>query len=241
MLRILLGLFCTLILFPEFAVKGHAQGCPDGLLLKPGAFMEFKSYKKKRKKPAYTAKHYAIEQEILEDRTLLHLKCAYYGEDTKVQRSFDYFIGCKDGKMILDKEVLSDPDNLTLFEDKEFSFDGKNIHYPNNVKPGDTIRDALHSINVSTGPVSLSTINTSLVARKVEAHETISTPAGNFDAFRISYTQELTRGSEDLKFTTRKYMVEYVVPGLGVVRSEERTKGGKLKWYTQLEKLQHPK
>ncbi len=235
-ISILIFLICILP-GPDVA----AQGCPDGLLYQENTTLEYKTYKKKKSKPTYISRHQVIKLQQLEDRTLAHIKCGIYERDGDLEYSFDYFIGCKDDKLIIDKAILGDPDNLVLFDDKEFSFDGKNIHYPANAKPGDTLRQAAHIVEVNTGPVKIATIATDAISRIVEAEQNVVTPAGTFRCLRISYVTELKRGSKAFSFTSRNYIVEFVTPGLGVVRSEVRKKSGKLKTYTQLEKLENPK
>lgn len=212
----------------------RAQGCNPGLELRPRHELEYHTFENKKKKPAYIARHRVLSLEQLEDRTLAHLKCVFYEADLDLIRSFDYFIGCKDNLLILDKEVLSDPENLVLFEDKTFTFDGKNLHYPAHVQPGDTLRRAVHTVQVSTGAVKMANVETALVNRRVEGIQELSTPAGTFRCYKISYQHELRRGNEEMRFTRRKCMVEYVVPGLGPIRSEEYSKRGKLIRYTEL-------
>ncbi|RYF81662.1 MAG: hypothetical protein EOO03_16510, partial [Chitinophagaceae bacterium] len=57
------------------------QGCTDGLQLQPGTQMEYKTYKKKKNKPEYTARHHVTNIIELEDRTQANLKCAFYNAD----------------------------------------------------------------------------------------------------------------------------------------------------------------
>lgn len=70
--------------------------------------------------------------------------------------------------------------------------------------------------------------------RKYMKNEMINTPAGNFNAAKVSFNFETTR---DKKTTVQKGM-EWYAPNAGIVRSETYDKNGKLLNYTVLTTLQ---
>ena len=67
--------------------------------------------------------------------------------------------------------------------------------------------------------------------RKVEGKESVTTPAGTFDCFKITYDIETKFGVK-----IERNAIEWIAKNVGTVRSESY-KGDKLEGYTELTKL----
>jgi hypothetical protein len=65
--------------------------------------------------------------------------------------------------------------------------------------------------------------------RKVNAKESITTPAGTFNCYAISSNSETKMGLK-MMFEIK----EWVAEGMGVIKSETYNKNGKLMGYTEL-------
>ena len=74
---------------------------------------------------------------------------------------------------------------------------------------------------------------TTIYNRKVEAEEEISTKAGTFKCFKISY-DILTDAMIDIKGSA----IEWIAKDVGAVRTESYNKKGKLTGYSELVKLE---
>ncbi len=84
-------------------------------------------------------------------------------------------------------------------------------------------------INAGEGMMNIN-LKFKVTDRKVSAREKITTPAGEFEAFRI--TEKVTA---TLFIASDSYMTEsWYVPGLGLVRENRCTRRGKLESYTEL-------
>jgi hypothetical protein len=70
--------------------------------------------------------------------------------------------------------------------------------------------------------------------RKVEAKEDITTPAGNFTCYKISYDMESSTKVMGMNNKVNLKGVDYVSEGTGVVKTESYNKKGSLSSYSLL-------
>ncbi len=77
-------------------------------------------------------------------------------------------------------------------------------------------------------------MNVIIENRKVEAKETITTPAGTFECYKIS-----SEISSKVAFVNQKFKsVDWFAKGVGMVRTETYDKKGKLESYALLTKFE---
>lgn len=131
-------------------------------------------------------------------------------------------IFCKDGSIQMDLSFTMSQ-MMTQFENMEVTMDGEPIEIPYDLKVGQTLPDATTKIKSGVNGMSLLTVTMSVTDRKVEAKESITTPAGTFECFKISQTSTVkTIVSKTFN------VVEYYAAGTGLIRSETFSKNGKL-------------
>ena len=103
----------------------------------------------------------------------------------------------------------------------QVSGDAKYLIYPLNVKAGQTLEDGTMTMNITN--------------RKVEQAETINSPAGSFDCFRISYDAMVRIKMMGIGFPVHMHVIEWFSPKIArPVKSETYTKNGKLAGTMQL-------
>lgn len=107
---------------------------------------------------------------------------------------------------------------------------GNNPIYPNEMKVGQTLPESKIKIDIK-GEISMES-GVKIYDRKVIATEKLSVEGGSFDCVVITYTEETTF----LYNKTKKYKV-WMAKGVGIVKSEEYDKKGKLEKIVELTKL----
>ena len=99
---------------------------------------------------------------------------------------------------------------------------------------GDMLDDASMNLKVRSNGIQIMNMDVIISNRKVEAEEDVKTPAGSFECYKITYdTQSKTK---IINMTTSS--TEWMAEGVGVVKTENYNKKGKLAGYTLLTKLQ---
>ena len=153
------------------------------------------------------------------------------GSDTAVS-TVDYDVMCKDGKFLINMTSYLNKEKLAAYEGMDIKMDSKNMTLPANLSAGQKLDDGYVTATVSNEGFTVMTIKVDIKNRKVDALEKITTPAGTFDAVKVSYDIETKMG-----FTFKAKGVEWYVKDIGVVRSESLNKKGKLQSYREITKI----
>ncbi len=143
----------------------------------------------------------------------------------------DYKINCNNNTISIDFKSMMNPDMFAQYKDIEIDFEGTNIELPNDLSVGKDLKDANMVMIMNMGGMKMN-MTMDLVNRKVEGKERISTPAGTFDCYVITYTTEVKMG---MKSTFKNK--EWIAEGVGMVKSENYNKKGKLLGYSELTKI----
>jgi hypothetical protein len=113
--------------------------------------------------------------------------------------------------------------------------EAKYLVYPLNVKAGQTLEDGTMTMNITNDGHQMGDMQMDITNRKVEQAETISTPAGSFDCFRISYDAMVKIKMMGIGFPVRMHVIEWFSAKIArPVKSETYTKNGKLAGTMQL-------
>lgn len=64
--------------------------------------------------------------------------------------------------------------------------------------------------------------------RKVVGNETVTSPAGSWDCFKITYDADFSTKVMGMSMPMRMQATEWFAPGFGVVKTESYGKNGKL-------------
>ena len=140
---------------------------------------------------------------------------AYCEEDT-------YYIGLEGLHMNEFSEAFG--------ENMQMEITGTDLTIPGNISVGDQLPDAKMKARI-TSPIPM-TINMEITERTVDEKTEVSTPAGSFDAYKISQ-KNMVRAV----IRSRSQSVEYYSPKYGMIRSETMNRRGRLQGYSQLEEV----
>lgn len=149
---------------------------------------------------------------------------------------------CTGGEMRLDMKLMLPPqENQQFGMSAEVNGQNGYLSYPNNMKVGDQLPDGNLSIDLSHNgppppgpngappaggpppPPGLGKSLTMLISnRKVEGQESVTTTAGTWNCFRISYKSKLTVKTGPFGFPVNIEGVEWYAPGFGIVKSQSK-------------------
>ncbi|WP_276372382.1 hypothetical protein [Chryseolinea sp. H1M3-3] len=99
---------------------------------------------------------------------------------------------------------------------------GDRLDLPSNLSVGQTLKDVSYNIKMAMGNMTLMNRTFHVKDRKVEAQENITTPAGTFSCYKVTYIT-----SDDKGRNSSKSAVWYAKDA-GMVKSEMYTDDGKL-------------
>jgi hypothetical protein len=137
----------------------------------------------------------------------------------------------KDNVMTLDMKQMF----VSQMKDQSVKMDvtGIPVELPNNLQPGQTIKDAEMTMTIDMGIMKIDTV-TKMTEGKCLAIEDVTVPAGTFKCHKI--TQTITTTAAGMKKVTSK-VISWYAPGIGTVKTETYDDKGKLFGSTVLVEL----
>lgn len=200
----------------------HAQDCDGYFPVKSGAFIETKSYDAKGKLTG-TSQQTILAVEPLAKGLSLKVKSDQFDKKDQLTYSQDLGMRCENGVFYMDMKNFLDPSTMGGMKDMEMTVDGLDLEYPNVLQVGQTLKDGEINMNFMSGGMSLMKMSVRLYNRKVESIESITTPAGTFECFKLSYDMDV---KSIMKMTMKA--TQWVTKNVGAVKTESFDKNGKL-------------
>jgi len=207
-----------------------AQDCTFFFPMEEGTIIELNHYNKKGKITG-TTRQEIIDKQISAGAIQLTTKNTFFDEKGEELMSSELTMACKDGVFTFDMDQFLNDEMLAGIEDMEFSIEGDNLEFPSKMSVGDILKDGKISLIVEGMPMM--NMTTTVHNRKVEAIENVTTEAGSFECYKISY-DVLTDAMIDIRMKG----IEWIARDVGAIRTETYNKNGKLTGYTELVKLE---
>ena len=198
-----------------------------------GSVREMRSYDQRDRLTSIT------RQEIL-DKTVsgndvrVKVRTTSYDNDENEILTGDLEIVCEDGVFSFDLRDYLDPNTLAAYEDMGIEITADNLLYPANMSAGDQLPDGELQMVVKSGQTTILTLILTISNRKIEEIENITTDAGTFSCYKISYDISTKAGF----ITTSSSAVEWIADSVGLVRNETYNRRGRLTGYSVLTALQ---
>ena len=210
------------LLFIGFSSMGQST-CNTYYPFEEGAKFEITSFNKKGKKES------VVNYEITNiDNDMATIKANISDAKGKEVTTTEYNITCDGNSVSIDFKSLMNPEMFKQYKDMDMEMSGTNIEFPNNLKVGQTLKDANLKMTMNMSGIKMN-MTVDMLNRKVEAKESVTTAAGTFDCFALSYNTEMKMGMK-MKFKIK----EWIAKGVGVVKSETYNKKGKSMGYSEL-------
>ena len=110
-------------------------------------------------------------------------------------------------------------------QSSEVELSNSYLEYPYSMTVGQTLKDAQMEMDMNMNTGVKANINFKETNRKVDAKESITTPAGTWDAYVISYEGNMRTKMGPLGIPFNFTAKEWYVPGIGIVKTETYSKG----------------
>jgi hypothetical protein len=223
-----LGLF----LMMSAPVVSIAQDCKSALPFTTGAQFEMKTFNEKDKLQSVN-KSKVTDRKENGAAVEATISAESFDEKGKAQGSSTYTIKCENGMFMIDMKSMIDQKVMASYKDAEITIQADHLEMPFSPTVGQSLKDGslTMTINPSSPMPMKNTI--SITNRKVEAMETITTPAGTFQCVKISYDVETK-----IMVKIRSRVEEWYAKEVGTVQSKSYDSRGKMQGYTQLTSMQ---
>ena len=153
----------------------------------------------------------------------------------------DMIVRCDDGLLKMDiQHMLNGMKQLQTTEGMEVDIQGDHLIIPASLSVGDVLPESTTTVTMKMADtnVGMSTMDFAIKNRTVAGQEEMTTPAGTFSCYKITYDMDMNVKVMGMGRTTNLTGTEWIAEGVGMVRNEQYDKNGKLNSYSVLTKLE---
>ncbi|MGJ3234773.1 TapB family protein [Marivirga sp.] len=220
----------ALIFILSMPIKSLAQSdCNPYLLLDEGRKWTTANYNAKDKyqgKQSYEVLSVSEADGIITANVML----TSYDKKDKMVMEKEVEFTCKDGVVEMDMSKYIPEETMESFKNMDVEMEFDAITIPENLEVGQYLEDGGVTMTIS-GPMQMK-MEIKIQDRKVMSKEDIEVPAGTYDTYKINSIIKF-----DAMITRETKNIEWIAKNVGVVRSEQYDKNGKLNSYTVLTEI----
>ena len=133
---------------------------------------------------------------------------------------------CNGEKFLVDMNAMLSGQQ-EAFKNMEVRGDASYIEFPTELVEATTLPDGKMHLDMYNEGQPYGSVDIAVTERNVEAKESVATPAGTFDAFRIKSKMNTSIKIAGIGFPTETNTVEWYAKGVGMVKQESYNKNGK--------------
>ena len=153
----------------------------------------------------------------------------------KAMGSSDFDITCNGSSINIDMRSFMPANRGKQMSNMQMQADGKYLSYPLNLSAGEKLEDGSMVMTILNNGQKFGETHMDITNRNVVLKETITTPAGDFECFKITYDVHMETKMMGIGIPVTMQATEWFSPKLGrFVKSENYDKNGKLMGTTEL-------
>ena len=230
----------TLLLSVLFAVitqsTGMAQACM-GMNFKSGMSFELSQFNAKDKpigKISYQVKDVRKEG----SSTVMDIVAQVEDEKGKQRPPYTIHYTCTGDELIADMSGMMQAMQNGGMKDMEMKLKTNKLVYPGKLSVGQKLSDGQMEVEMNTNGSMMMNMNMVMANRQVESQAPLTTPAGTFNAYKISSDMNMENRVMGMPIRSTMHIVSYRADNqLFDIKSETYNKGGKLMGYSLLTKV----
>jgi hypothetical protein len=130
---------------------------------------------------------------------------------------------CENGVMQINMKTFIPPPQLEQIKTESTTASDAYLEYPANMNVGDQLKDGQFNMDYESTSGLKSSIEISITERKVEGKETVTTPAGTWECFKISAKNKIDSKISNIGIPITMSVTEWFAPEFGIVKTESKT------------------
>jgi hypothetical protein len=172
------------------------------------------------------------------DATTVTIHSEIIDKNGKSLGASDSDVTCSGDAININMQSFIPAASAKQFSNMQVQGDVKYLAYPLNLSAGQTLPDGSANMTINNNGNKMGDVQMDITNRKVVQAETVTTPAGSFDCFKITYDALVRVKMMGIGFPTHMQVAEWFSPKLGrLVKSETYNKNSKLEGTMQLESI----
>ena len=127
-------------------------------------------------------------------------------------------VQCDNGTLLMDMKMFIPSAQQAQMGDVSATGSVNYLEYPGNMKEGDALKDASFSMDFKSTAGMAGRVTIDMTNRKVTGKESVTTPAGTWNCYKISYHSKMNFKLL-IGFNINNDVTEWYAPGFGVVKT----------------------
>lgn len=160
------------------------------------------------------------------------INSTFYSDKGKETMTGDLSFKCEAGILHIDMRNFISDEQLKALGSNELQVEGENLQIPPSLSVGQSLKDGSITVTAVGSALPMS-IHVNITDRKVVGKETITTPAGTFECFKITANIS-TETQMGIKMNMNMSSIDWITSKMGTVKNESYNKNGKLMGYSVL-------
>ncbi|MBN8576822.1 MAG: hypothetical protein J0L66_07745 [Cytophagales bacterium] len=144
----------------------------------------------------------------------------------------EFEMSCSGGTFIIDMRKFIPEEQQKMFESYKMTVQSENLELPSKLTVGQTLKNGSVTMTAEGSPLPMK-MTVQITERKVVGQETITTPAGTYQCFKLT-SKSTVSTQMGVNMTFNFSSTEWLAPKVGMVKTESFDKNGKSSGYTQL-------
>ena len=218
--------FRLLVVLVIFGFSAPAQDCSNYFYMTNNAQVQMTMYDKKEQESGVQT--WTISDVKKEGAAFTStVNTVFVNDKGKEARNSTGIYQCTNGVLKADVRMSLPQEQMQAYKTTDAKMDAGFIEYPSAMAAGQSLKDVNFEMDVSNGGMK-SNVTFKQTERKVEGLEKITTPAGTWDAYKITNNGLFRMQMAGIGIPMNMQVTEWFVPGFGVVKTESYSKNGKL-------------
>ncbi len=209
---------------------GGKELCKSYFPIQEGTVLSYETYNPKDKLESSNTMEV---KKITETATAMTIDVYMKATDKKGKDVYesDFTYSCEGGVFKMSMDNMMDGQSMQSFKDMEMEITQTGLKFPGELFVGQKLEDGEMTMKMVSNGMEMMKFN--ITNREVLAKETITTPAGTFECFKITSTTKSKVAFMNIESSS----VDWIAVNVGNVRSESYNKSGKLTGYTVLSEI----
>ncbi len=215
------------------AGASFAQNCEAYIPWQVGKKITTEDYDAKDKlNGSSTSQVIAINE--LVDKTEVVVETESFDKKGESQGKAQLSYYCTGEVFQVDMKSMLNQQQMAGYEGMTIEYTMENMSYPKAMAAGMSLKDGFVEAVISNEGMKLMTMRVDVTNIKIEAVESVTVPAGTYTAYKISSEIVTKTGFVTINMKS----VQWMVAGIGAVRTESYNKKGTLMGYSVMSKIE---
>lgn len=210
-------LFAALACF----AAGRAQNCLGYYFLQNNKTVEMALYNKKGDETGRQV--YRVSNVINSGGvTTARLDSEMFDKKGKSIVKSESNIKCDGGVVMMDMKMAMPQQQSNQMAKADVKTSEFYIEYPYSMNVGDQLKDAEMHMEIDMGNGMKQSVDMEVKERKVEGKENVTTPAGTWECYKISFKNHMRMKTMGIGVPVNTEGIEWYAPGFGIVKTESK-------------------